>query len=108
MKQTLNMRQQLSINLRHCYSSSREEPHKVCRRPVIRLPTWLTAVSSHCLTTLLAKMSAFISYMRQNAYYRDLKCIFEDFLLCYCYATKAIRTICPRVLQPASAGEEAD
>jgi len=40
------MRQQLSINLRYCYSSSLEEPHKICRRPTIRLPTWLTAVST--------------------------------------------------------------
>ena len=32
-------------------------------------PTWLTAISSHCLTTLPARMSAFNSYMRQNAYY---------------------------------------
>jgi len=56
MKQTLNMRQQLAINLRYCYSPSLEEPHKICRRPAIRLPTCITAVSSHCLTTLPAKI----------------------------------------------------
>jgi len=53
-------------------------------------PTCFTAVSSHCLAALPAKMSAFNSYMRQNAYQRNLKCIFEDLLPCYCYATKAI------------------
>jgi len=26
----------------------------------------------------------------QNAYHRDLKCMFEDMLPCYCYTTKAI------------------
>jgi len=87
------MRQQLSINLRCCYSSSLEEPHNTCRRPVIRLPTLLTAVSSHCLTTLPAKIPAFNSYMRQNAYYLDLKCIFADLLPCYCYATKVNRPV---------------
>jgi len=47
--------------------------------------------------------------MRQNAYYRDLKCIFEDLLPLYCYATKAnSRTIRSRVSQPASAGKESD
>jgi len=93
MKQTLHMRQQLSINLRYCYSSSLEKPHKICRRPAIRLPTWLIAVSSHCLTTLPAKIPAFNSYMRQNAYYRDLKCIFADLLPCYCYTTNANRPV---------------
>jgi len=44
---------------------------------------------SHYLTTLLAKIPAFSSCMRQKAYYRDLKCIFENLLPCYCYATKA-------------------
>jgi len=47
------------------------------------------AISSRCLTALPAKMSAFNSYMWQNAYYVDLKCIFEDLLPCYGYATKA-------------------
>jgi len=63
------MRQQLSINLRYCHSSSLDEPHKICRRTAIRLPTWLTAVSSRCLTTFPAKIPAFNSYMRQNAYF---------------------------------------
>jgi len=103
------MRQQLSINLRYCYSSSLEEPHKLCRRPTIRLPTWLTAISSHCLTSLPAEIPPFNSYMRLNAYYRDFKCIFEDLLPCYCYVTKAnSRTIRSRVSQPASAGKESD
>jgi len=52
-------------------------------------PTRLTAVSSHRLTTLPAKISAFNSYMYQNAYYCDLKCIFEDLLPCYCCTAKA-------------------
>jgi len=45
-------------------------------------PTQPTTISSHCLTTIPAKMSAFNIYMRQNAYCRDLKCIFEDLLPC--------------------------
>jgi len=54
-------------------------------------------------------MSAFSGYTLQNAYYRDLKCIFEDLLPCYCYATKAnSRTIRSRVSQPASVDKEAD
>jgi len=70
-------------------------------------PSCLTAISSHCLTALPAKMSACDSYIRQNASHHDLKCIFEDLLSCYCYATKAnIRTIRSRVSQPASAGKE--
>jgi len=31
--------------------------------------TWLTAISSHCLDALPAKMSAFNSYIRQNAFH---------------------------------------
>jgi len=88
---------------------SLEEPHKICRRPAIRLPTRLTAVSSHCLTTLPAKIPAFNSYMWQTAYYRDLKRIFADLSPCYCYATKVNRrTIRSQGTQPASAGKEAD
>jgi len=72
-------------------------------------PTWLTAMRSHCLAALPAKMSAFNRHMQQNAYHPILKCIFEDLLPCYCYARKAnSRTICSRVSQPASAGKEAD
>jgi len=140
MKQTFNMKRQLSISLRYCYSSKRATQNMLATRssPTIGInlrglplpavtvshtkyagypqfahhwykPTWLTATSSHCLTTLRAKRSAFNSYMRQNAYYRDLKCIFEDSLPSYCYATKAnSRTIRSRVQQPASVGKEAD
>jgi len=47
--------------------------------------------------------------MPQNAYHRNSKCIFEDLLPCYCYATKAnSRTIRSPVSQPASGGKEAD
>jgi len=47
--------------------------------------------------------------MRQNAYHINFKCIFEDLLPCYCYATKAnSKTIRSRVSQPASAGKEAE
>jgi len=56
MKQTLNLRQQLSINLRYCYSS-RREPHKLCRRSAIRPPLVWTSVPyrrqqslSRCIT----------------------------------------------------------
>ena len=69
--------------------------------------TWLTAVSSHCLTTLPAKMPAFSSYMRQNAYHRDLKRSTSSHI-CY-HATKANRrTIRSRVSQPASASKQTD
>ena len=52
--------------------------------------------------------AAFNSYMQQNAYHRNMKCIFEDLLPWYCYATKANnRTIRSHVSQPASAGIEA-
>jgi len=74
MKQTLNMRQQLSINLRYCYSSSLEEPHKICWRPAIRLPTCLTASSSHCLTTLPAKGPAFDSYITCGKTHTTVQC----------------------------------
>jgi len=40
--------------------------------------TWLTVISSLSLAALPAKMSAFNSYIRQNVYHRNLKCIFED------------------------------
>jgi len=50
--------------------------------------TRLSAISSHCLVALPAKMSAFNSDMRQNAYYRNLKRTFADLLPCYCYVTK--------------------
>jgi len=40
----------------------------------------LTAISSHCLAALPAKMSAFNSHMRQNVYYRNLKWTLEDLL----------------------------
>jgi len=46
-------------------------------------------MSSHCLVALPAKMSAFNSYMRQNAYHLNFKCILEDLLPSYCYVTKA-------------------
>jgi len=35
--------------------------------------TWLTAICSHCVAALPAKMSAFNGYFRQNAYYRNLR-----------------------------------
>ena len=62
-----------------------------------------------CLTTLPTKMSAFSSYLRQNPCYGDSRCIFENLLPCYCYATKANSiTIRSRVSQPASASKEAN
>jgi len=47
----------------------------------------LSPVTS-CFAALPAKKSAF--NMRQNAYHRNLKCIFESFLPCYCYAKRPI------------------
>jgi len=104
MKQTLNMRQQLSINLRYCYTSRRatQNMSAASSSPTIGKPTWRMAISSHCLSTLPTKMSAFSIYMRKIPYYGDSKCMFEDLLPCYCYATKAnSRTIRSRVSQPA-------
>jgi len=61
------------------------------------------------LAPLPAKLSLFNSHMRQSAYYRNFKCIFEDLWPCYCYVTKANnRTNRSPVSQPASAGKEAD
>ena len=75
----------------------------------MRPPPDSATYGSDCLTALPAKMSALNSCVRENAYYRNLKCIFEDLLPCYYYATKANgRTIRSRVSQPASAGKEAD
>ena len=58
-------------------------------------PTSLLAViSSYCLATLPARMSAFKSHMRQNAQYRNLKWTFEYLLPCYYYTIKTnIKTI---------------
>ena len=73
---------------------------------LLDLPLSLVTVS---LAPLPAKKSAFISYMRQNACHRNMKCIFEDLLPCYCCATKAnSRTIRSRVSQSASADREAN
>jgi len=110
MKQALNLKQQLSINLRYCYSFNRATRNMSATRKFAHHwfePTSLTTISSHCVAALPAKTSAFHSYMRQNAYHRNLKCIFEDLLPCYCYTTKVnSRTIRSRVSQPASAGKE--
>jgi len=56
-----------------------------------------------------AKMSAFNSHMRQNAWYRNFKWTSEDLLPCYCYAKKSkSKTIRSQVEQPAPAGKGAD
>jgi len=53
--------------------------------------------------------SAFISHIRQNAFFRNFKWTLEDLLPCYCCATKiSSRAIYSKVLQPASAGKGAD
>jgi len=56
--------------------------------PALRCPrspvSLLTAISSHCLATLPAKMSAFNSHMLQYACYLNLKWTLEDLLPCYC------------------------
>ena len=49
----------------------------------------ITAISSHCLAALTAKMSAFNRHIQQNAYYRKFSGAFEDLLPIYCYAIKA-------------------
>jgi len=64
MKQTLNLRQQLSINLRYSYSPRRATQTMPATRnsPTIGLnlrALLLSALSSHCLAALPAKMSAF-------------------------------------------------
>jgi len=103
------------MNSRYCYSSRRVTQNMSATRnsPAIGVhykPTCLTVISSRCLAALpSAKMSAFNSYMRQNAFHHDLKCIFENLLSCYCYATKANnKTTRSRASQPASAGKEAN
>ena len=66
------------------------------------------AISSHCFSALLAKMSAFNRYMRQNAYYRSLRMDSKDLLPCYCFAIKTnSRTTTSQVSQPASADKGA-
>ena len=45
----------------------------------------LTAINSHCLAALPAKISTFNSHRWQNAYYCNLKWTLEDSLPCYCY-----------------------
>jgi len=74
MKQTLNMRQQLSVNVRYCYLSRRTTQkyvgewyfvHHWCK------PTRLNAINSRCLTALPAKMFALNSHMRQNISHRQ-------------------------------------
>jgi len=68
----------------------------------------LTAISSHCLAALPAKVSAFNSHMRQNAWYRNLKWTL-DLLPCYCDTIKTNgKTIRSQVWQPVSAGKGAD
>ena len=65
----------------------------------------LTAISNHCLVALPAKMSAFNSHMRQNAYYRNLKWTL-DLMPCYCCTIKTNRRIIrSQVWQPVSAGK---
>jgi len=45
-------------------------------------------------------MRSVVTCSKQNACHRDLNCIFENLLPCYCYATKAnSRTIRSGVLQ---------
>jgi len=55
-------------------------------------------------------MSAFNSYLqwaKRLPHHGKLKCIVEDLLPCYCYATKANnRKFLSRVSQPASAGKD--
>ena len=110
MKQTLNIRQQLCqferllfIQKSHIkYVGDPQFTHHWYK------PTWLATISSHFFAALPGEI-AFNSYIRHNAYCRNLMCIFEDLLPCYCHARKAnSRTIRSRVPQPASAGKEAD
>jgi len=70
-----------SRNLRYCCSSRRATQNMSATRnsPTIGInykPTCPSAISSHCLTVLPAKMSAFNtgSYTRQNAYHHDQCC----------------------------------
>jgi len=112
MKQTLNMRQQLYqftilLFIQKIHTKYVGDPQFAHHwyKPIVR-GLQLSAV---CLTTLPAKMSACNSYMRQNAYYPELKSIFENLLPCNFYAMKpSSRTIRSRVSQPASVGKEAD
>jgi len=63
----------------------------------------------HCLASLPAKMSAFHSFMQQNACHRNIKLTFADLLPCYCYAIKTnSRTILLQLSQLTSAGKGGD
>ena len=100
-----------ATTLWNCYSFRRatQNMSAIYNSPTIGLNLRGLPLSEVSLAALPAKMSAFSSHMRQNAYHHNLKCIFEDLLPCNCYATKAnSRTICSRVSQSASAGKEAD
>jgi len=66
MKQTLNLRQQLSINLRYCYSSRRatQSMSVIGNSPTIglnlrALPPWAVSVALHylprCLRSIVAR-----------------------------------------------------
>ena len=55
------------------------------------LPLSAVTVSTVSLDYLPRRETSAVNRnMRQNAYHRNLKCIFEDLLPCYCYATEAI------------------
>jgi len=83
--------------------TSFEKPGIQCHRSPVSL---LAAISSHCLATLPAKMSAFNSHLRKNALYRSFKWTFEDFLPCYYYTIKTnSETIRSQVSQLTPAGK---
>ena len=82
MKQTLNLRQQLSINLGYCYSSRRATQNMLASRTSTTiainlrgLPLWAVT-----LAALPAILSACDSYMRQNVHH----CNFQVHLRSFC------------------------
>jgi len=87
MMQALNLRQQLSINLRNCYSSRRATQNMSATRNSPTIDLNLRALPLSAVTVSLHYLSRHLHSI--VTYHPNLKCIFEDFLPCYCYATKA-------------------
>ena len=108
MKQTLNLRQQLSFSLRYCYSSKRATQNMTRNSPTIglnlrALPLYEQSVSLHHLSRCLRSIvtATTVTWTASS----KICC----HVILTLYATKASSTtIRSRVSQPASAGKETD
>jgi len=88
MKQALNLRQQLSINLRYSYSSRRATQNMSATRNSPTIGLNLRALPPSAVTVSLHYLPRRLHSLVTCG--KTPKCIFEDLLPCYCYATKAI------------------